>query len=223
MKLIFFSNLLKKIPMPNSFYFKVLTNFSRYGKADIEKFTRTVIENMTKEKKFARFAADVAQLSVVFTDYLNLLKANNANKELSDVKIDDARAELNVELDVVGSYVNGFARGSRAVILEAGFESTTPPEPVMRIGLPVIVKVARTEKANTRELEMQKTEGVKIFQVRYRYDEDTEYQFLCATTKLKTRIGPFEIGRTVWIQVCGLGARDLMTEWTEPKRFVAVE
>ena len=209
--------------MSNSFYFKVLTNFSKYGKADIEKLTLAVIENMTKEKKFARFAEDVTQLNVVFTDYLNLLKASKENKELSDVKIDDARKALNQELDVVGSYVNGLARGSRVVILEAGFESTMPPEPVMRIGLPAITKIARTDDPANRELELRKTEGVKVFEVRYRYDEDANYQFLCATTKLKTEIGPFTIGRTVWIQVRGLGARNLTTEWTEPKRFVAVE
>lgn len=209
--------------MTSIFFSRVQTSFSNYGKAGIEKFTRTVVENMTNDKQFARFSEDVEKLNIIFQNYLNTLKTGGEAKRVSDIEVSNARKELDEELEVVGSFVNGLARGNRLIILKAGFEGSVPPEPITRVEMPVINQIERTENPENRLLKLKKAEGVKIFQVRYRYDEDTEYQFLCATTKLKTKIGPFEIGRTVWIQVCGLGARDLMTEWTAPESFVAVK
>lgn len=209
--------------MENFFFSKVLTSFSGYGKTEIEKLTRTVVKNMTTDKQFARFAEDAANLNTIFQNYLNALTTVSDDKGLLNLKIKDARVKLNQELEVVGSFVNGLARGNRIVIVESGYDGTKPPEAITRVGLPFIVKVGRTIDPAVRELELRKTEGVKIYQVRYRYDEDANYQLLCTVTKLKSEIGPFEIGRTVWIQVCGLGARNLITEWTEPESFVAVK
>lgn len=204
---------------------KAIIDFSGYSAAELGPIAQTIHDQMdANAATFASPPVTMTALQTLVTTYDQKLVARASRATVDILAFNEARAELEDALAVLGNYVNGVAKGDPMIVEKSGFPSydtsktvdTSPPEAPSDLRLrhgdlsgTIIARYRPDRHPNTNEV--QTNTG----------DPNTEADW---HPKGMFQGGRAELsgltpGVVVWVRVRTVGLRGVMGAWSDPAQI----
>jgi hypothetical protein len=163
-------------------------------------------------------------LQTLITTYDERLAARASGASTDVIALQQARESLEQALRVLGSHINGLAKGSPVIVEQSEFPSytgkgpadTSPPEAPADVRLRhgklssfIVLRYRpkRTKSAN----EVQTTMGDP--------NEETDWLTAGVYRGGRAEIGGFTPGSLLWLRVRTIGLRGIMGAWSDPAQI----
>ncbi len=204
---------------------KAVIDFTDYTSSDLAALSRVIHERFVQHADdFTMPPVTVEALGALVEDYAEKLVARQTRAAADVLALKQARTALEQALRVLGSYINGLARGSANIVEKSGFPSFetartrdfSPPSAPDELRLRHLTKsgevLARYRPARRHSMnEVQITTGAP--------SDDSAWQthgyFPGGRAEL-TRLPP---GVVIWVRVRTVGLRGVMGAWSDPAQI----
>jgi hypothetical protein len=206
---------------------KAIIDFSGYTAAELGPIGHTIHDKMTANAAtFTTPTITMAALQALLDDYDAKLIARASRASADVIAFNDARADLEDALGVLGGYVNGVAKGVAAIVEQSGFPSydtTRIPPDTSPPAAPADLRLRQGDLPGSivARYQPQRPRSTNEVQVNTTADPETEASWHTKGMFQggKAEMSGFTPGSVVWVRVRTVGLKGVMGAWSDPAQI----